>query len=69
MALKIDFECQGYALLKKYVDINQGTTWQVEAGLCGDGCTMRLLNKNKFPFFTNFACKLTFTTKLLFKIN
>jgi hypothetical protein len=36
MALKMDFESEIYALLKKDINNNQRATWQVEVGPHGD---------------------------------
>jgi hypothetical protein len=47
MAPKKDFRCESYALLKKDVNNNQKSMWQVEVGPCGD-------------VFPNCAYKLSF---------
>jgi hypothetical protein len=36
MALKMDFGCESYVLLKKGINVNQRATWQVEVGPCDD---------------------------------
>jgi hypothetical protein len=36
MALKTNFRCESYALLKKDINDNQRATWQVEVGQRGD---------------------------------
>jgi hypothetical protein len=36
MALKMDFECESYALLKKGINGNQRATWKVEVDPCDD---------------------------------
>jgi hypothetical protein len=41
-ALKTNFGCEFYTLLKKSINGNQRATWQVEYGPCGDAS---LLNK------------------------
>ena len=50
--LKMDFGCESYALLKKGINDDQRSMWQVEFGPCGDT-----------PPFNN----LTFTNKFLMK--
>jgi hypothetical protein len=47
-----DFECESYALLKKYINGNQRATWKIEIGPRGD---------------TPPSNDLNFTNKLLMK--
>jgi hypothetical protein len=70
MALKMDFGCEIYALLKKHKR-NQKSTWQVEVGTRGDTPPNNLTFTNKFLYeVTHFYKKKRgslFTMKLLYK--
>lgn len=62
---KTESKCQCYALLKKGIKRNQDDTWQVEVDQCGDGAQWGCWVKTKFPSFSNFPYKFTFTNKLI----
>jgi hypothetical protein len=47
MTLKMDFGCESYALLEKYININKRSTLYVEFGPCGETPPNNLTFTNK----------------------